>query len=141
MKSLVEMIEEAKENIKELEEAEKRTAKSIKNLQEELENITLNKVMFEKVLDDLTSIKNNEIQIVMAEKPQKENSNEIKETKGRIRPIIAIDENNETIASYKNQLEASKDLNINHRTVWYRISNITIEKQIHKYGYALTYGD
>lgn len=142
MESMVNIIGIVKGNLEELAAKKKENAKELARLTQEQKNIEQNIVMFKKVLTDLESTKNNEIQSeMMAEKPKKETKKvEKKNTRkpsGCKIPVCAVDEKGETIAEYKSYKEAGKDLKISECTVKWRIDKIPIERQIAKNGYGL----
>ena len=148
MESMVNLITMVKDTIKELETKEKEINKAFIALKEEKEDVTRNLVMFRGTLEDLIRRKDNEIQIVMGEKPKEafeeestkneEKTVEEKKTKKERQSLVyAIDEHNEVIAKYASCCEAGRDLKLNSTTVRYRMEHITIETQINKFGYAL----
>ena len=145
MESLVSIIEKVENNISELKEMAKKNARDLAAVLQEKENIASNLAMFEKVLEDLTRTKNNEIQVVMAEPKDQpvvnleKGETEKKHISGIREPlhINAIDENGDVIAEYFSTIKAAEDLKISSSNVSYRIAKVPIERQIQKHGYAL----
>ena len=135
MKTLVELIEDVEQNLKDLQEAEKRTAKALKAIEEERDDIMANIAMFEKVLADLTGIKEKECnEIMSAEKAEKKVVGIAAAKK-----VVATDEKGDVIAEYGSTAKAAKDLRISQPSVSHRIHAMTKEKQIRNYGYALMF--
>lgn len=152
MTNMVDMIEMAKQNIVELEEMAKKNAKALAALLQEKDNIDRDLSVNRKIVEDLSTIRENEIQVVMAEKPKtmdvavvtkpKKRKYTRKKSaasgiKGLKVPVNAIDEKDTVIAMYKSYSEAAKDLGISQCTVKWRIDNISRERQLEKNGYAL----
>ena len=139
MESMVNIIKTVEENIKELKMKAKENAKALAALMQEQENIDNNLKMFEKVLEDLTRTKNEEIQVVMAEKPVKEEivmMTKNRGTKQRV-AVNAIDEHGDKIAEYQSSVEAATDLKLSAATVCKRVNGMDRNEQIRKFGYAL----
>ena len=148
MTTLVEMISMIEKNIKELEEKQKQNEKEFKRIVEEKDNIVRDLKMNRKMLDDLTGIKEEEINQVMTEDKSNEEKVEVTTKKSRKYNnkfkipvlVIAKDEKGETIAEYESMNDAAKDLNVVISTVSNRIRKMDFNKQVRKYGYGLTIG-
>jgi hypothetical protein len=143
MKTLVEIINEVETNLTELREAEKKTGKALKALEEERSNIMANIAMFEKVLADLSGTKEKEIEEIMnggntpapAAKKQEEKIHGLIKSK----KVVAIDANGEKIAEYSSQSEAARDLGVSQGVLSVRMKKRTKEEQIKSFGFALMF--
>lgn len=134
MKSMVDIIKDVENNIKELTERNKEIEKALKELTEEKKLIVDNLAMYDEVLTNLTGIKEKEInQEIKGESKSSKNMTWLREAKS----VILIDEKGNTIAEYKSQHKAGKDLGLDPTTVGNRIRNISKERQIKRFGYAL----
>lgn len=129
MKTLVEIIAEVEENLKELQEAAKKNGKALAALEEERNDIVAGIARFNKVLEDLTRIKETECNEIMEEKKP---GNCMKPAK----KIIVIDEKGEKIAEYDSQNKAAKDLGITQSVLSTRMKKRTKEQQIRSFGFA-----
>ena len=135
MESLVNIIETVKNNVDELKNQLKKNTKEIAALQQENENIEKNIIMFEKVLVDLNTTRDTEVNKELGKEEKKE-----PKTKNWQRPVIFIDGKDGSQIEYPSQSEAARELGIKQKTLWNRIAHMDKQHQLKRFGYAFING-
>ena len=138
MKTLVEIIKEFNDNIKELEAENKRIEKAFKELEEERQNVVANIAMYKNIVEQLNATKNKEISKAMQETAPEVPAEEKKGHSTVRKTVYAIDENGNIIAEFNSINEAARDLKISYATVYKMVSGKTsANTQLKKHGYYL----